>query len=60
MYSNMISNSSNDPKDMWKILCNILPSKSISDRIPENLRVDSFNSFFPKLATNLRPVIFGP
>ena len=49
----MISNSSNDPKDMWKILCNILPSKSVSDRIPENLRVDSFNSYFTQIGNKL-------
>ena len=56
----MISNSSNDPKDMWKILRNILPSKSISDRIPENLTADSFNSYFTQIGNKLTSSNFGP
>ena len=53
MYSNMISNSSNDLKDMWQILRNILPSKSISDRIPENLSIT-------QIGNKLTSSNFGP
>ena len=36
----VVNNSNNSPKDMWKAIKNILPSKPLSEKIPDDLNAE--------------------
>ena len=49
----VVNNSNNSPKDMWKAIKNILPSKPLSEKIPDDLNAESFNLYFSTIGTKL-------
>ena len=53
-YEDTIINSENQKaKNMWQVSGSILPSKSVSERIPDELDADTFNIFYSETGKQL-------